>query len=368
MEDYFDWKYYVSKYKDLQNANINTYDKALKHWKMFGMREGRICNQNILTVKKKIIKPKKSIPKEDKKIVKVDEIIEYTDLLDYVNKDDLEKYHIDAKNTVSMNGQPKIIAVIPVHGREILLKYTIRRLYNKNNLYKVICVGSTELEKEVVLKENAIWVNHDNKPLGKKWNTGFRIAQIYNPDAILFVGSSDWISSDWIPNAYKHLEDNVGIVGKNRFDMIDSGNNIKTCYWLGYPENTERFKETIGIGRLISRKFLDSINFEPFDNNLNNSMDYSMYTKCMNNKFTIKIIDTFGFFISISCNRWFNKHTFLYHHLGALDNIKELENLGLTKDNIDIYMRSRCHTLKDLKYIYTEFNELNDFYYDLSIV
>ncbi len=366
MEDYFDWVYYVNKYKDLQNANINTYDKALKHWRMFGIKEGRICNKN--TIKPKTIIKKKIIKKPVVKEIKQEEIINYGNLLDYINKEDLNNYYIDAEKSQNILNEPKIIAVIPVHGREALLKYTIRRLYNKNKLYKVICVGSTETEKKVVLEENGIWVEHENKPLGKKWNTGFKIAQIYKPDAILFVGSSDWISTDWIDNAYKYLlNDNIGIVGKNRFDMIDVNNiNIRSCYWLGYPEDNERFKETIGIGRLISRKLLDKINFEPFDNQLDNSMDYSMYQKCIKNDFKIKIIDSFGFFLSISCNKWFNKHTFNYHYLASNNKIEELLKLGLNDEYINIYMRSRNHTLSELKYIYKEFNELNNFYFDIN--
>ena len=43
-DDKFDWQFYVNYYKDLQKANINTKDKALKHWLRFGRREGRICN------------------------------------------------------------------------------------------------------------------------------------------------------------------------------------------------------------------------------------------------------------------------------------------------------------------------------------
>lgn len=43
----FDWKYYVNKYKDLRNANINTKMKALKHWNMYGKKQGRVCFKTI---------------------------------------------------------------------------------------------------------------------------------------------------------------------------------------------------------------------------------------------------------------------------------------------------------------------------------
>lgn len=43
MTDYFDWKYYINKYKDLKN--INTKEKALNHWLKYGIKEKRICNK-----------------------------------------------------------------------------------------------------------------------------------------------------------------------------------------------------------------------------------------------------------------------------------------------------------------------------------
>ncbi len=42
----FNWKFYVNYYSDLQEHNINTFDKAYNHWKNFGEKEDRICNFN----------------------------------------------------------------------------------------------------------------------------------------------------------------------------------------------------------------------------------------------------------------------------------------------------------------------------------
>ena len=167
-----DWCFYVNYYDDLF-SNIK-YKKnetnCLIHWMTNGRIQNRICR--------------------NKKI---------------------------SNDTICLNNiktNPKIIAIIPVYGRASLLKYTIRRLYNKNKLFKVICVGNEKLEKSICLQENGIWVEHANKPLGKKWNYGFTCAKKYNPDAILFVGSSDWISSDWIEKAYPYCQE-YGIVEFN---------------------------------------------------------------------------------------------------------------------------------------------------------
>ncbi len=351
MNNNFDWVFYVNRYKDLQKAGINTYEKALKHWTSFGKTEGRQCNES-QPVKTSIIK--KPIIQNTNNI----------NLDDEYDKKILDEYYIDNEKSNDFKDK-RIIAVIPVHGRELLLKYTIRRLYNKNKLFKVICVGEKKTEKEVVLQEKGIWVEYKNNPLGKKWNMGFKIAQIYNPDAVLFVGSSDWISSDWIDEAYTYI-DEFGIIGKHEFTMADiTKGELKTCHWLGYPKHTNRNKETIGIGRLVSRKLLDVIDFLPFDNNLNSSMDWSMYCKCIKNNFKVKILTNNSKFLSISCDLWINKHKFLYHYLACSNKVAYL-SLDLNKDLNEIYFRTILLTLEQINDLLQEFPELEDFKNDYN--
>ena len=214
----------------------------------------------------------------------------------------------------------KIIAIIPVYGRTKLLPFTISRLYTKNKLFKVICCGNLKEDKLVCESAGALWVEIPNRPLGRKWNAGFKLAETFDPDAILFVGSSDWISIDWIPRAYKYIEnENYGMVGKNDFSMVDikTNGNIKYNHWYGYQ--SDRSLEPIGIGRLVSRNFLKSINYLPFEPEKDNSMDYFMYKKCLEQNFKVKLLKNDSIFLSISTNAWINMHKFCYHWLGCLN-------------------------------------------------
>ena len=216
---------------------------------------------------------------------------------------------------------PKIIAVIPVFGREVLLPFTIKRLIKTNKLFKVICCGNRECDKTVCLNSGADWVQVENNPLGNKWNKGFEYSKQFDPDGILFVGSSDWISRNWISHAWNYIKnENFDMVGKKDFYMVDISINgkIKYCKWLGYP-GKNRENEPIGIGRLISKKFLKAINYTPFEKNANNSMDYFMYKKCLNKGLKVKLVEDNKYkFLSISTNRWINKHKFYRHYIGAL--------------------------------------------------
>ena len=42
----FDWTYYINKYPDLQKMRIDNKDKALYHYKKFGIKENRFPNKN----------------------------------------------------------------------------------------------------------------------------------------------------------------------------------------------------------------------------------------------------------------------------------------------------------------------------------
>jgi hypothetical protein len=43
-DEQFDFLYYINRYPDLKQNNINTYNKAFHHWLTHGKKEGRICN------------------------------------------------------------------------------------------------------------------------------------------------------------------------------------------------------------------------------------------------------------------------------------------------------------------------------------
>lgn len=214
----------------------------------------------------------------------------------------------------------KVVAPIPVYGRLELLKYTISRLYEKNGVYKVICIGESEEERNLCESLGAEWVRHENKPLGKKWNTGFMAAEKHNPDACLFVGSSDWLSDNWIRHMSEFLGeyDMIGVPGYNMLDVhcASNANHYRFCRWEGYAKmNGKQYKmrdkEPIGIGRVLSRSIMDKIHWRPFDETKDNSMDWFMYNKVLSSGGKVKLVEGDNIHtLSISTSKWPNKHVF----------------------------------------------------------
>lgn len=210
-------------------------------------------------------------------------------------------------------GEPsKVVAVIPVYGRKELVKHTIERLYNKNGVYRVICVGDQPIDERVCKNAGADWVRHKNNPLGAKWNAGFVAAKKYKPDACLFVGSSDWLSDNWLSEMTPLLK-NYDLIGTPGCHFLHIGEDFKLCFWPGYKGRREG--ESIGIGRLISSKVLDKIQWKPFLETLDNSMDGSMIEKCTQVAANIHLVRNEKIkSLSISTDKWVNKHKFEDHY------------------------------------------------------
>jgi hypothetical protein len=208
----------------------------------------------------------------------------------------------------------RVVACIAVLGRLPLLEHTIRRLYQKNGCVKVVCSGDQEEDKKLCESLGARWTQRRNKPLGLKWNSAFEVAKDYNPDAVLFVGSSDWLSDNWLTTMRPYVEEH-GFAGVPGCYMADIGDTIRTINWKGYKTcRPERADETIGIGRMLSRRLIEAMDWQPFDPNLDNSLDWSMKVNAKKYGFTDYMVHDDNIkALSISTNAWPNKHRFELH-------------------------------------------------------
>lgn len=210
----------------------------------------------------------------------------------------------------------KVIACLAVHGRLPLLEHTIRRLYEKNKCYKVICAGDGVEEKKICESLDAVWTPARNKPLGLKWNRAFEKSRDFYPDAVVFVGSSDWLSDNWFEIMRPHVEKH-SFVGVPGCDLIDIAETIRGCHWSGYKGyRKDREDETIGIGRMLSRNLLQAMDWQPFDQSLDNSLDKSMKDRAIKfaNIKDVMIHDDRLKALSISTHFWPNKHKFDMHY------------------------------------------------------
>jgi len=205
-----------------------------------------------------------------------------------------------------------IFAAIPVNGRHELLPHTIERLLHKCGVTKVYCMGDNDEDRKICEASGAEWINHKNTPLGKKWNAGLKkaIESNINYDAFLFVGSSDWISEDWIDTYTPFLKeyDMVGTTNCYYLDININGDK-QVIHWSGYTNY--RVGEAIGIGRLYSMNIIKKLNGNVFPNDLDKSMDYMSLQNILSHEGKVKsFVADSAKTISISTNKWINKHDF----------------------------------------------------------
>lgn len=208
----------------------------------------------------------------------------------------------------------KVIACLAVHGRLPLLKHTIERLYKKNGVIKVICSGDNPEDMKLCQSLDALWVHARNKPLGNKWNAAFQRAKDFNPDAVVFVGSSDWLSDNWF-RVMRPYVDRYGFAGVPGCSLIDIRDEVRAVVWAGYKGyRAEREDECIGVGRMLSRRLLDAIDWSPFDPTWHNSLDRSMKDRSSIKGYTdFMVQDSSLTALSLSTDKWPNKHIFDMH-------------------------------------------------------
>ena len=214
-----------------------------------------------------------------------------------------------------------IVAPIPVYGRRPLLKYTISRLQKAG--VQVICMGHDSDDQEMARSMGAEWISISNDPLGAKWNAGFMAARKYEPTGVLFVGSSDWVSDNYIAEAEKMLPQ-YDMLGKLGCYFTDLGpSNIRTVNWFGYGKGSRSY-EPIGIGRVLSTRLLNKLNWQPFDKRLSSGLDWSMWLKSLASDASVGIFEDPDLkLLSISTHAWGNKHRFTDHWTGSLSRSSE---------------------------------------------
>jgi len=175
---------------------------------------------------------------------------------------------------------------MPIRGREPLLYHSVRRLVN-NNIQVVGC-GHTISEKIVVEMAGGEFILiPDKTTIGNKWQLALNRARKHNPDCILYVGSSDWVSENWVSVLYKDIEAGYAMAGTPGCYMlhIHPENKLEMIYWGGYEGKRGAHgipnkipdtdgNEPIGLGRLFGRKFLDMIDWKLFAVEKDSSIDY----------------------------------------------------------------------------------------------
>lgn len=160
-----------------------------------------------------------------------------------------------------------------VYGREELFKKWAENVLKTFGNIPVSVACSEEHYKEIIKGFGFIPVFSENDPLGAKANDSVRALK-GKVDYVITTGSDDFFSK----NAKKVYKDNFKY---DFFGFLDcyfhDQRTNETLYWPGYTEK-RRKGEPIGAGKMIKAELLDKMNWRPFVETINMSLDY-YYTK-----------------------------------------------------------------------------------------
>lgn len=173
----------------------------------------------------------------------------------------------------------KVIILTCVFGRH----ETFKRCHLNNNLETVV-VYSTD-EDEAFLNELGIEHTHryNNFPLSSKWNHGVRCLESIDFDYVIMLGSDDYFDLDFLEYVKTEASGNDMLAFKDMY--FEKDNNY--FYWPGYKGAREG--EPAGAGKVYSKEFLKSIDYNLFPRVKNNGLDGMSWSIVKKNTKKIKI-------------------------------------------------------------------------------
>lgn len=150
----------------------------------------------------------------------------------------------------------KIITVTAMHGRHDTVAECIERMPFIDKVY----IYSTD-EDGAFLEGQDIFAmaKYKNNPLSYKWNMAIRTLEQIDFDAVILLGSDDYIDEAFLKYVERTIPDFDMIGFKDIYFQHDGG----LYYWSGYTNN--RRGEPCGAGKVYSRRFLECIKWNLFD-------------------------------------------------------------------------------------------------------
>ncbi len=125
-------------------------------------------------------------------------------------------------------------------------------------------------------KEGILWVEMSNKQLGRKWNATSKYLRHKDFDYVLILGSDDLINKTLLTKYIDHAKAGYNYFGLKDMFVLNSKTG-EMIYWKGYTHN--RKGETIGAGRMLSKRIVEELDYTLWDDKLNRGLDGSMTSR-----------------------------------------------------------------------------------------
>lgn len=240
-----------------------------------------------------------------------------------------------------VDGKIKISLFVAFYGRLELTNYVFSYYHNLKNKLKdycvldLICVGSEgEYSKQVAINNGFNYFEYPNNPLSYKFNYACSMCENFNPDALIAIGSDDILSYEFFMFYIEAIKNGVDFCGIIDMYMLVKDSLI---YWGGYDEKSNRLGETIGAGRLFSRKLIEMLEWKPWNGE---ARDRGLDGLCTNNlaklkynNTAVKCLDVNGYILDIKTKNNLTNPIRIKNKI--YQNIDILSKWGLDIDTIE---------------------------------
>jgi len=174
----------------------------------------------------------------------------------------------------------------------------------------VACTGSEgQQSRSMVEAHKFLYAEYHNRALGQKMNKAAIISRTLEPDYVMLVGSDDIMAPNVMEVYYEEMLKGIDYLYVKDFYFFDTVTK-QGLYWAGYAKTSNR-GHGCGAGRVLSRRVLDALGFQPWYNDkchniLDTAFDRRMRSiqgiKPIAKSFYLRDIDGFGLDIKSSTN------------------------------------------------------------------
>jgi hypothetical protein len=226
----------------------------------------------------------------------------------------------------------KLAIITAIHGREGITAAflsAMSRIRQDLNVQTYIVVSDDDPNIPLIGEYDFPYVEHPNKPLGRKWNAGVRSMQCADFTHVMILGSDDIPSTRFVKNAMELGEYDIsGCDGLWFWGMNPRRAGFGRFGYFPVP------KVLAGPGKVLSRRALECCDWAPWPENCNYGMDAKMmnYVRTgMKSKGVLykslrySIRDTQGFLVDVKYQ----------HHISSLSPVLRRDNY-IEQDPMDV--------------------------------
>lgn len=158
-----------------------------------------------------------------------------------------------------------------MHGRHNTVNYCL----DKMPFIDKIMIYSTDEDGEFLKSQDVVASGqYRNDPLSVKWNAGVMSLEDVEFDAVILLGSDDYIDESFV----QFVSDNIDGYDMIAFTDLYFEADGSTYYWPGYKGS--RRGEPAGAGKVYTKEFLERIKYNLFHEAKNRGLDGVSWRRC----------------------------------------------------------------------------------------